>query len=318
MLSNMEVLEYSVANPESYVDEYYEKEYFIITENKQKTNRLIEANNEIVKCISAYDVNSNLGNDAANESIIKKIIELLNTPDINNSEFTSFWEINDISFSMYAKFSKEDKIVFMKDIVPKYIKKRHQAYQSHGYTATTLQVKADSFGHKRSGNLGLAKVAAIFEIFKINKFNGTGEDFCSSNNSYIFSDQDGKAVFDEFKRISGIEFGWQKEHKGKRPDFVFRINDSTFIIEHKHMKEGGGGQDKQIVEISSLISYSDKNVSYVGFLDGIYFNKLFSKSATGKILEQRNQILTSLKERPCSYFLNTMGFLYFLSKLKKS
>jgi hypothetical protein len=316
MLSNEEVLRYSIANPESYDGAHYEKNYFIITENKESTNRLIDANKEIINCITACEINSERGNIAANENIIKRIIELLDTPDINNSEFTSFWEVNDVSFSMYTKFSKESKIAFIKDVVPKYIKKRHQVYQSHGYTATTLQVKADSFAHKRSGSLGLIKVASIFKDYKINKFAGTGEDFCRSNNSYIFSDKDSKRLFDEFKKISGIRFEWQKEHKGKRPDFVFRVNGATFIIEHKHMKEGGGGQDKQIVEISSFINYSDRNVSYISFLDGTYFNKLFSEKATGTVLEQRTQILTSLEKNPANYFLNTAGFLYFLSKIK--
>jgi len=82
------------------------------------------------------------------------------------------------------------------------------------------------------------------------------------------------------------------------------------------MKEGGGWQDKQIVEISSFINYSDKDISYISFLDGTYFNKLFLKAARGKVLVQRNQILESLQENPNNYFLNTAGFLYFLSKLR--
>ncbi len=62
-------------------------------------------------------------------------------------------------------------------------------------------------------------------------------------------------------------------------------------MEHKHMKESGGGQDKQMSEIIDFISHKDKKVSYISFLDGVYFNLLSDKNIDkGKVFEQRKEI----------------------------
>ena len=214
---NLDVLDFSRKHPEPYVDNAYEKEYFIITKDNNSTNRLIEANNQIIKCITAFEINNTTNNSSANKKIVDRIVELLDTPNINNSEFTSYWEVNDISFSMYRHFNRQEKIVFLNNLLPKYIEKRHLAYTSHGYTPTTLQVKADSFAHKRSGELGLKKVKYLFQKFKFNLHTGSADDFLVNNNIYLFSDKRGKKVFDNIKKKIKINFEWQKNHNLMHP-----------------------------------------------------------------------------------------------------
>lgn len=103
-------------------------------------------------------------------------------------------------------------------------------------------------------------------------------------------------------------------------DVLFKNKKDLYIIEHKHMKEGGGGQNKQITEIINFISEreSDKlKIHYVTFLDGIYFN-LFIKSYNNvktKIPKQIEHLEKSLQNNPNNYFVNTAGFIRLLKSI---
>ena len=74
------------------------------------------------------------------------------------------------------------------------------------------------------------------------------------------------------------------------------------------MKEGGGGQDKQVAELISLIEQQETSskISYVAFLDGIYFNS-FVHPTSPKAKEQVLQIRAALTKNPRNYFVNTYG-----------
>jgi hypothetical protein len=89
-------------------------------------------------------------------------------------------------------------------------------------------------------------------------------------------------------------------------------------MENKHMKEAGGGQDKQMSEIINFISYQDKEVSYISFLDGVYFNLLSDETIkSGKPYEQRKAIYTYLKKNKTNYFVNTFGLEKLLKTMTK-
>ena len=84
------------------------------------------------------------------------------------------------------------------------------------------------------------------------------------------------------------------------------------------MKEGGGGQDKQINEIISFIilTVTNKKIHYISFLDGIYFNLFANKTLNKeKILNQLNNIKHNLKNNKQNYFLNTVGFKKLLEEI---
>ena len=85
------------------------------------------------------------------------------------------------------------------------------------------------------------------------------------------------------------------------------------ILEAKHLKEWWWSQDKQFQELIDLISYSENNVSYIWFLDWIYWNFLLKSESeykdTGK---NRIKVVTErLKQNENNYFINT----YWLNKL---
>ena len=104
------------------------------------------------------------------------------------------------------------------------------------------------------------------------------------------------------------------------PDFLIKNNDHIFIVEHRHMKESGGGQDKQINEVISFISFSESNVKihYISFLDGIYFNLFINKKyfEEDEISHQLKNIKRSLNQNKQNYFVNTKGFDKLLKELK--
>ena len=108
----------------------------------------------------------------------------------------------------------------------------------------------------------------------------------------------------------------RKIEQNKLPDIVFKHNQDYYICELKSMKESGGGQNKQIVEIANFIKFSEKNknVHYLTFLDCNYSNKIF-QSMSPKIKCQRQDIKKALECNPNNYFLNTKGFIEFVKDL---
>jgi hypothetical protein len=63
-------------------------------------------------------------------------------------------------------------------------------------------------------------------------------------------------------------------------------------------------------EIIDFISYADVDcVSYISFLDWVYFNLLADINITsGKSYEQRQHIYKELNSNKQNYFVNTLGF----------
>jgi hypothetical protein len=319
MIDNLKLFELSINNKEPYIDKYYAKNNTpIITADSKKFNDLMRANIEILENISAYKIASESKNKAMQNTILKNIVSRLNVSGINFSEFTSFWATKDVSYSIYKGTLKTDdlKIEFLKNIIPEYLKDRHALYKNHGYSATTLQTVNDSKAHKENGNSGSVKIADIFSVAGFEYFDSKDLDlFVKSKKIFIYPDKTNKTLFKEILKRYNIKFEWSKNHENKQTDFLFKVDKNIFIMEHKHMKEAGGGQDKQMSEIINFISYKDKNVHYISFLDGVYFNLLADKEIkSGKSFEQRLGIITNLKKNKQNYFVNTFGF----SKLVRS
>ena len=141
-MNNIELLEFCFQYGENYVDDYYSKnDRPIIVDGSQDLNSLMRANKNILDNITAYGIASDSKNVEMQNSILNNILENLKTPGINFSEFTSYWAIKDISYSVYKSTLKTDssKLEFLRHIVPEFIKDRHELYNSHGYSHSTLQ-----------------------------------------------------------------------------------------------------------------------------------------------------------------------------------
>jgi hypothetical protein len=101
------------------------------------------------------------------------------------------------------------------------------------------------------------------------------------------------------------------------PDFLIRNRNEIFVLEHKHKKEGGGGQNDQINEIVQFIGFKEKNknIHFISLLDGVYFNNYSKKNLRGKIYTQKQAIVKNLNSNKGNYFVNTAGFIKFIKGL---
>lgn len=301
-----------------FIEPYYEKEHLVITIDPRTQNDLMRANTAILNAITAYGEVMGTAEQRVLDGLIHKIMRALETPEINNSEFTSYWEVNDVSFSIYRGLRLEEQVEFLHEIVRRYLRKRHGMYQAHGYTPTTLQVKADSFAHKRSGGLGLDKVEAMLKESGFVRHHGEVEAFARMERAYALPDRGDARLFDAWLQRYGVVFQWGADHRGKRPDFLLRAHNTWIVVEHKHMKECGGGQDKQIMEVTGFVSHAEAeaaSVYYVSFVDGILFDRLASCEGGKKLRAQGEKIRSCLSENKRNYFVNTWGFLQLLRGL---
>jgi len=322
-IDNVKLFGFSLNNPEPIIDEFYVKSGdIIISKNLEEPTDVMEKNLELLESISAYSFAKKNKNKPTAKKAVENILEIVKSKNINYSEFVSFWSVVDISYSLFTKMKLKEQTDVIRYIVEKYIDSRHGLYSLHGYTATTLQVGKDAKAHKESGSLGLRKVSELLDKAGYKNMNtATLEDAVSKYEKvYIEADKKGKKLFKNILRHYKIKFSWSKNKEQKMPDFLIKNREDIFIIEHKHMKEGGGGQDKQINEIISFVSFSEKDTSihYVSFLDGTYFNLFINNDSLreGKILNQFKNIKKHLEKNKQNYFVNTGGFKKLLEELE--
>jgi hypothetical protein len=320
-INNLKLFKFSLDNPEPIIDESYLQETeLLISENPDNPTELMQQNSDLIESLSAYSFATKNKNETTKRQVIKHIATILENKNINYSEFVSFWSVVDISYSVYEQLKKEDQLDILKGIIEKYIKFRHNLYLKYGYSNTTIQVSKDAKTHKQGGNLGVTKISKILDKNGFQKANTeTMEDFTKEDKKYIEADKKGKKLFKELLKYYKIKFLWSTGKERKMPDLLIRYKRHIFILEHKHKKEGGGGQNGQINEILSLISFKEKekNIHFVSFLDGVYFNSFAKKDLKdGKILTQLNNIKESLKHNKTNYFVNTAGFKKLISEFK--
>lgn len=320
MINNIELFKKCIENKESYIDPYYNKsDNKLITDNPTKLNLLMKSNKSILENISAYKIAMISNNLEMQRIIIENIIKELDVQDINYSEFVSYWAVKDVSYSIYNKilFNNDLKSEFLEMVIPEFIKDRHDIYMNHGYTPTTLQVMYDSKSHKRNGDAGILKIRDILLNTGFSYLNSNNLiDFENNDKIFIYPDGTEKILFNEIILKHNINFNWSKNHENKKTDILIKSGNFFYIIEHKHMKEGGGGQDKQMSEIIDFISYKDENVSYVSFLDGIYFNVIANQSnKSGKAFIQKQSIIQNLEKNKQNFFVNTYGFKELINSL---
>ncbi|MCF6276481.1 MAG: hypothetical protein L3J07_01385 [Candidatus Magasanikbacteria bacterium] len=323
-INNIKLFEFSLENKESIIEDWYIKnEDLIISDNPNKPNELVSKNVELLELISTYNFAKKKKNNKLMNQIILDILEVLKYKNINYSEFVSFWSVVDLSYSGFCSIEEKEQRKIIKKILNKYIDLRHKTYLKYGYTPVTLQVGRDAKAHKQSGSLGNIKVSSIlkdagFEDGNHNKI----EDFLSFNKKkFIETDKKGKKLFKDILKYFKINFKWSSKKEDKMPDFLFRYRNNIYILEHKHMKEGGGGQNKQMNEIISLIEQSERKkkvkIYYISFLDGTYFNLLSdNKSKKDKIKKQITNINNNLEKNERNYFVNTAGFTKFVEQFK--
>ena len=297
----------SLESPEQAVDPFYTFDKLIVTDSE-----LIKKVERLRELIIRYCRLSEKNVDGASE-ILNEIYNLIVSIDkIQYTEFVAFWKTLDISYSVFKKLL--DKKVILKELLQKYCERRRELYDKMGYTNITVQALYDVGSSRKKGVSGIDKIIDMIQKNMRNvphaKDINTLMEFSTA---YFSPDKGDKHLFRLFCKKIGIKYSFGKDHQDKEPDIVLKINDKFFIIEAKHIKESGGAQDKQIVELIEFIRYSEEleNVHYVSFMDGIYFNN-FSWAKKGdetKVNKQKRQLKSTL-------FVNTSGLLSLFEDLK--
>jgi hypothetical protein len=258
--------------------------------------------------------------EAVLQKIFNNILNLIeSTEQIQYTEFVAFWKTLDISYSTFKDYSNEEKKDILKSILELYCENRRKIYDRLGYTNTTVQALYDAGASRKKGKLGIKKIETLLEnILNISNTEYLKvenlKDFEGKKICYLLPDSNksDKEIFDDFIKRKHLDYRFGRENQNKYPDIVIKICEHYFIIEAKHIKESGGAQDKQIVEIIEFIKYSENvdNIHYVSFLDGIYFNKFISlkdKDNKNKVLSQIRDIENALKYNKNNFFVNTYG-----------
>lgn len=329
LMPNIDYWNYSLQNPEPLIDDFYIFDTVII-EDKNFLNIV----NSLRDLITVYctlkeslDIDEEIKNSVLNY-LINSISEIIDRIDnIQYTEFIAFWKTRDISFSVYDNLFRNvknhEKYKLLEKLLDDYCISRRKLYDKFGYTHTTIQALYDSSVSRKKGESGINKVLALLkDILGItaNNWISSEDQLINFQVGFFLPDKDNinKNIFQTFLEFFDLKYEFGRAHQGKLPDVVFKFNEHFFIIEAKHIKEIGGAQDKQIVELINFIrSHEDKeNIHYLSFLDGWYFNLFINPTEGSKILKQKEDIVEALKSNPQNFFVNTKGFIKILEDLK--
>ena len=319
-MNNYQYFEYSKNNPEDLLDSFYAKDKVIIPKTSSENNQLTQNNAALIEYITACKILTNLGktiDDSDVKQIVLRIINIMdNTEGINMSAFSQFFMVYNFTYSMYQSIKNQaEKIDTIYELLIKYCKERHDMYMSHGYSHAILQVMCDNYSHKRNSKSGIEKVLGMLAPYGLTHLTSP---FALDRNSdfYFLPDKGDSHVFEYFLKYYGLEMRSREIEQKKLPDIVFKHKGHYYICELKTMKEGGGGQNKQIVEMAHFIKFSEPspNFHYIVFLDCRYSNILLSDMSP-KVVAQRQDIERALRNNPNNYFLNTKGMMKFIEDI---
>lgn len=321
-ISNQFILDFSLAHKEPLIDDYYIKDGELIIGQMGHTDEssLDRAHADLYESITQYMCALEDNDSILKRESLTKVMDIVHVDGMHFSEFVSFWSIFDISHSAFIRMHRAEQKELLEMLLEQYIKMRHRIYLDIGYSPVALQAAKDAKSHKRSGSIAVRKVSKILHEFGyVDSHDENVDDFLSGGEKkYINSDKEGKVLFLDLVSKLGLRFQWSEDRERKMPDFLVKNRLDLYIVEHKHVKESGGGQDKQMTEIISLIGHTENSdhIHYVAFLDGQYFNQFIAEEMlSGKVSRQLHSIRSNLVENPRNYFVNTVGFRQLLFEL---
>jgi len=306
----------SLKNPEPVFDDYYMFEEIIVSDAEliKKIERLREL---IISYCVVIEKNEN-----ASSEILDEIYGIIISVDkIQYTEFLAFWKCLDMTYSIFEDLSNNKDV--LKVILQKYCERRRKLYDRLGYSNTTVQALYDNGSSRKKGNAGIRKITDMCNTyFKNFNHSTTMDQFNKYKICYILPDKGDKKLFDQFLNEYNLDFEYGRGMQNKKPDFLLRYSDQFFIIEAKHLKEGGGEQNKSVGELIGFVRQAENinNIHYIGFMDGVYFNLFISPRESEQkedvIKRQLTDIRNTIKENENNFIVNTKGFELLLGDLK--
>jgi len=300
-MNNLVLLKYCSQNPEKFLDQTY-----MFVEKDTNLEKYAQTTKKVKNLlITIQQIKDKKSSDKLLEEMFVELHKIMKKY-ANYSEFGCFVNACDSS-----SYEIEYDVNLLKKITFLYLDKRDL---NEVVPSEWIQAVIDKGSSRRKGAAGEKKLMSILKeknytsaktMVEFNKHKktfakcaGKKGDFSNAGLKKHFSEVIGKTT------------------QNKKLDLIIKKGDDVYFLEAKHMKISGGEQNKQILELIELLRNKPKkeNTHYVGFLDGIYFNKLFgseqaaNKEESNKINQQSFDIRNSLKKIKQNYFMNTAGF----------
>ena len=314
-MNNLDYFKRGALRKETLIDPCYHLivDRQVIPSNAAEENALTRANSNVIRYISSvetciYDLGKSV-NDEEVVRILELIMDELAVKGMNLSAFCQYFNVHNMNYSVFSKLEREKKLEALKYLVLQYIEARHEMYLSHGYSNMVLQVMSDNYSHKRKGTYGTSIIVKCLEAIGIHDLTKLPCKDFGQDAYYLLSDKTGKKLYRRFAEQYHVRLSADGKETEKYPDALIKIGNDFFIVEQKNMKESGGGQDKQTLEITEFIDRKPEfeGLHYITFVDGIYFNRM-SETATAKTHSQYQDIIKVLSEYPENYFVNSFAF----------
>lgn len=330
--TNTEYWEASLGAPEPLVDPFYVQSQIILTDTfVSEADALREFLG--VFCYLLRQSEDDPQTYVVREYLTRQIDSLLRKSErLQYTEFVAFWKCSGVSYSVYRTLEDGKRFETLAKLLNLYCSERKPTYDKLGYSHIVSQALYDNGASRSQGIRVNQKLAAMLHSLSGGTASNctTLNQFASDAITFFFPDRGGKELFESLCASYGLSYEYGQVSQAKRPDAVVRIHSRVYIIEAKHLREGGGHQNEQVSQLIRFISFSEADpiqsdnpalpqlsLSYVAFMDGWYFNQLIEahKFKTGereqrvgkKILEQYESILKQLKLNTHNYFVNTQG-----------
>ena len=240
-MTNLEIFEFCKSKPEKRFDSFY-----IFSEKDKNLPRHLEKIRKIKeKLITLKQILGRRDSEKLTEQIFEDLsVELASGGDY--SEFACFANACDTSV---GEISDDKKL--LKELTELYLEKRDA---TEIVPAEWVQAIIDKGASRKKSRVGEEKLAKILlqsgfvQIDNIENFSKTGKAFANFAGGKS-SDFSPIGVYKNF----GIKFG--KKTQGKKLDLIIKKDGQIYFLEAKHLKVGGGVQDKQIIEIINLLNF---------------------------------------------------------------
>ncbi len=312
MLNNKELFLECLNHPAKNVDEVARETLnkVILPIDDSIPNELLSRNTNLVELITKYNNYNVRGDKSHNAEILAEMDSCLRYDGMNFCPFSQYLMVHDVTYDMYLnKLTNEEK----EFIINCYLEDRHELYLNRDYSDIIFQVLTDNYSHKRKGSLGVEKLKKICKKLNIPKLNDIS--LIDNDMYYILPDAGDNHIFDKIIERNHINFDFRVNHQGKMPDALIKYKNTFLIVEHKILKESGGGQDKQMTEIIDFVGYGERGIYYISYMDGILFNELLNPSPRNKLYRDKQNIISNLERNPYNYFVNEYGFMKIMSNI---
>ena len=295
--SNKHYFDISVQNKEPEFDERY-----AVLKKDDDLEKYIEKTKEIKDILTAIKTSAQM--EVNTDKFYEKLYELTNNEFATKSEWACFINACDVTLK-----SLKDKEL-LKKVATLYFLHRDLRDAVPGEWIQAIIDKGASRSKVSIGENKLIEIARSHGFVLVDNW----KDFYKNQKIVAkFSE----STFDIGNIKSKLNVDLNFDSQNKKLNIILKNGDKVMFLEAKHIKEGGGAQDKQIKELISIISHSANkaNIFYGAFLDGIYSNKMLceiEKKQENKTVKQQKDILKALEDNENSFWFNTAGFTEFV------